>query len=274
MTPSEGASFALGEPAESTIWADACLTAALLAVDPAGLGGVWLRCRIGPSRDAWLALLRSALPPSCPVTRLPLHASDERLLGGLDLAATLRSGRPVAERGLLAAADGGIVLLPSAERLTAGTAARLAATLDAREVVAERDGLALRSAARIALLALDEGIEADERIPVALADRLAFHVGLTDARPGPAGQLYSATDVNGARARLSAVSCPAEGFDAVCAAAAAFGIESLRAPLVRDPSGPCIGGPCRPERRRAGRPGPRGQARLLPPCHPPARDPG
>ena len=39
-----------------------------------------------------------------------------RLLGGLDLAATLHAGRPVAERGMLAEANGGIVLLAMAER--------------------------------------------------------------------------------------------------------------------------------------------------------------
>jgi hypothetical protein len=34
---------------------------------------------------------------------MPLHIGDERLLGGLDLTATLQAGRPVAQRGLLAA---------------------------------------------------------------------------------------------------------------------------------------------------------------------------
>ena len=42
------------------------------------------------------------LPSLPPLQRLPLHAADDRLLGGLDLSATLQAGRPVAERGLLA----------------------------------------------------------------------------------------------------------------------------------------------------------------------------
>ena len=79
------------------------------------------------------------------------------MLGGLDLAATLRAGRPVAERGLLAEADGGIVVVAMAERLPAGTAARLAAVLDTGELVIERDGLTGRQACGIGVIALDEG---------------------------------------------------------------------------------------------------------------------
>ena len=68
-------------------------------------------------RDIWLELLRELLPAEVPFRRVPLHISDGRLLGGLDLAATLHAGRPVAERGLLAEADGGVVLLAMAERV-------------------------------------------------------------------------------------------------------------------------------------------------------------
>ena len=46
-----------------------------------------------------------------------------------------------------------------------GTAARLAAALDTWEVLAERDGVALRAAAAIGVVALDEGIAEDERPP-------------------------------------------------------------------------------------------------------------
>ena len=48
-------------------------------------------------------------------------SATDRLLGGLDLAATLRAGRPMPQRGLLAEADGGVLVLAMAERLAAGT---------------------------------------------------------------------------------------------------------------------------------------------------------
>ena len=101
-------------------WADAVIAAQLFAVDPVGTG-LLLRARAGPVRERFLAMLRAALPSGQPLKRLPLHIADSRLLGGLDLNATLRAGRPVAERGLLAEADGGVVVLAMAERLSAAT---------------------------------------------------------------------------------------------------------------------------------------------------------
>jgi magnesium chelatase subunit D len=98
-------------------WEDALLALALFAVDPVGLGGVVLRAGAGPVRDQWLTLLRDSLPESVSIHRVPLHAGDERLLGGLDLAATLSAGRPVARSGLLAEADGGVLILAMAERI-------------------------------------------------------------------------------------------------------------------------------------------------------------
>ncbi len=40
-------------------WALACRAAALLAVDPAGLGGILLRTPPGDARTAWLALTKN-----------------------------------------------------------------------------------------------------------------------------------------------------------------------------------------------------------------------
>jgi hypothetical protein len=70
------------------------LAVQLLAVDPAGLGGLHVRAPAGFARDALLAVLRDLLPPGTPWKRVPLQIADERLLGGLDLAATLKAGRP------------------------------------------------------------------------------------------------------------------------------------------------------------------------------------
>ena len=216
-------------PAAPSPLDDAALAAALLALDPAGLGGVSLRAPPGPARDRWLDLLRGLLPAGTVLRRVPPNVPDGRLLGGLDLAATLRAGHPVAERGLLAEADGGLLLLAMAERLPGATAARLAAVLDTGEAAVERDGLALRLPARLGLVALDEGMAEEERPPAALLDRLAFHVRL-DGVPALDG---APPDVPAARARLPRL--PAAGMEvaeALCATAAALGIASLRAPLL------------------------------------------
>ncbi len=209
--------------------------AALFAVDPAGLGGVALRARAGGPRDIWLQLLRGLLPPEQPFRRVPLHADDSRLLGGLDLAATLRLGRPVAQTGLLAQCHGGVAVLASAERLSGATAARLAQVLDTGEAVMERNGLSLRHPARLGLVALDEGSTDDEHLPARLLDRLAFHLHLqvgpaTDTPALPPG--LDAATVREARARLAQVTASGDIIQALCGAALALGVDSLRAPML------------------------------------------
>lgn len=193
--------------------ADARLAAALLAVDPAGLGGVWLRAPAGPPRDAWLALLRGVLPEGTPLRRMPAHIGDDRLLGGLDLGATLQARRPVRRAGLLEEAAGGLLLLAMAERLPAATAGRIASAMD---------GPAGRAPG---LVALDEG-EADEAPPAALTERLAIHLVLkaVDDSPLDAGRLQAA------RAALPRLPFDEDVVTALSAAAVALGIRSARVP--------------------------------------------
>ncbi|MEG3165456.1 magnesium chelatase subunit D [Sphingomonas sp. PB2P19] len=160
--------------------ADALMAARLCAIDPL-LGGMVLRGG-GELRDAVIAELRAGLPPNAPMRRMPAHIDDDRLLGGIDLAATLARGSAVSRTGLLAEADGGVVVVPMAERLSDAVAGRLAAVIDTGAVVAERDGVTVRAEARFALVALDDGIEAEERAPAGLAERLAFCVDLGGVR--------------------------------------------------------------------------------------------
>ncbi|MCJ2062336.1 magnesium chelatase subunit D [Methylobacterium sp. J-088] len=202
-----------GEKAHNP-WADAHRAACLIAADPAAFGGAILRAAPGPVRERWLDALRAALPPGTPWRRLPPGIGDDALLGGLDLAATLAAGRPVARAGLLAEADGGIVVVPMAERLPTGTASHLAAALDT--------GAASDRPARFGLILLDEGA-GDETVAEPLADRLAFRIDLSgiglaalqadppDPEPGP-----EAPDPVGD----------------LCALAEAFGVASLRGPIL------------------------------------------
>jgi len=230
MTPSE-------RPA---IGAEAALAAALLAVDPAGLGGIHLKGPAGPERDAWLALLRRLLPAGSPWQRLPLHASESALLGGLDLAATLQAARPVVQPGLLTRADGGAVLLTSAERVPALTASLLASVLDHGEVQLQRDGLSQRQGARWLLVALDESTpdadRPDEAVPPTLTERLALQLDLRTDRSQPphddAAHDWTPADVAAARQRLASVQLPEDSLQALCATALVWGVASLRAPLM------------------------------------------
>ncbi len=221
--------------ASPSVWEDATLAATLLAVDPAGLVGVAVRGGPDVARDRWLAKVKALLAPGAPFRRAPLHIEDDRLLGGLDLAASLAAGRPVAQRGVLAECDGGVVVLPMAERIEAGVAARLATVLDHGEVALERDGLTLRLQARIGMIALDEGLGPDERPPEALMERLAFRVDLTglSGRDAPGEDGPNADAVAAARARLDGVR-PADDsiIEGLCAAAIMLDVASARGPIL------------------------------------------
>ena len=213
-------------------WSDAATAAQLFAVDPFGTGGILVRSRAGPVRERWLTMLRAGVPIAQPLKRLPLHIADGRLLGGLDLNATLLAGRPVAERGLLADADGGVLMVAMAERLPSATAVHITAAMDAGETIVERDGLSLRMPARFGVIALDEGLD-DEFAPMSIRDRLGFHIDLNEIPIRTADEFaIDREEIIGARERLSALKTSAAQVEAMCTAAAALGIVSLRAPIL------------------------------------------
>ena len=226
--------------AEPDRWLDALLAAELLAHDPQHLRGCVVRGAAGPVRDFWLQHFRRCLAPGVAVRRLPAGVGDERLIGSLDLSATLSLGRPVAERGLLAEIDGGVLIVPMAERMADAVAARLVAALD-RGVM--EDAFGVPQPARFALVLLDEGA-ADERSPAALLDRLAFHIDLDGLRPDMALEaeqpLALADAVPGAAVLDDGHAETLLGDDhaeSLCAVADAFAIASIRAPMLAAKAG-------------------------------------
>ena len=230
----DGPGIAAGVDREA-LAADAWRAAQLLAIDPVGLGGVLLRGSAGGLRDHWLASLRSLMPPAAPWLRMPLHIDDERLLGGLDLTATLQAGRPVAQAGLLSRCDGGLLLVAMAERLTAMAAARLCHVIDAHAVTLQRDGFSSVTPARLGVVALDEGGEGDDPVTPALRERLAIQLdmdALQRLRVMPPASDSDASDAAGteaARSRLAAVVVDDTMLRTLCEAALALGVPSLRA---------------------------------------------
>lgn len=208
---------------------DESLVVALLAVAPAALGGAWVRSGAGPVRDRLVETLRMSMPPGSPWRRLPAHIDDERLLGGLDFSATLSAGRRVLQRGVLALCDGGTVVIPMAERLGVGTAARIASVLDRGEVALEREGLGASLTTRFAVLALDEGDGNDAPVPTTLTDRLAFRFELPPHdRDRPLGVVDPGV-IEAARQRWADIVVTDECLTALCLTAEALGVDSLRA---------------------------------------------
>ena len=217
----------------SRSWELACDALRILAVDPVWVGGAVLRSAPGPVRDEWLQALRAAVPAQMPWRRLPATIGDERLLGGLDLAATLRSGKPIIQTGVLREADGGVLVLAMAERIEAGLAARLSAVLDQGSFKLERDGFAAELRAQVGCIALDEGSNDDEQVPGALLQRLPLlldltQIGLADFAPPD----VNPSQIARARQHLARVDAPIQYIEALCAMALALGIDSIRVPLM------------------------------------------
>lgn len=202
--------------------ARALLAARLFARDPFGFGGVVLRAGAGPARDAVLDLIKASLRAGAPVRRAPMGVDDERLIGGLDVVATLRDGGVAVRPGLMAEVDGGVLVIASAERVPAALAGRIAAALDAGGVQLERDGRSLFWPSRFGFVALDEGGQ-EETLPVVLRERAAFVVDLDGV---------SAKDLAAIPAPPLNTPDPAisdEDIAALCAAAEALGVASARA---------------------------------------------
>ncbi len=210
-------------------WELAVRVAVLFAIDPAGLGGVRVRAHAGPVRDAWLAMLKAFMGERAWI-RVPQSVTDERLLGGLDLPATLSAGRPISQSGLLATVDGGVLVLSMAERISRATAARITQAMDNAQVVVERDGIRQQSSTQFGVVALDEATPEDDGLPEALCDRMAFDIDLRAISPRFIDtDMASAEEITAARERLEKIEMPEAMIDALCSVAMALGVSSLRA---------------------------------------------
>jgi magnesium chelatase subunit D len=220
------------KPAGDRRAAAARAAATLLAVDPHGLGGLWLKSPAGPVREAFLARLHAGLPANMPVVAIPAHAGAARLLGEVDLAATLAGGRPVFGAGLLARSDGGLAELRSAERADPQVAAILSAALDRGIAAVERDGFTSAPLCRFGLVAFDEGCEDDPPPAPALMERLGLRVDLSDLDRDRGEEPVPREAIAAARARLSGVAAGPEMVEALVRTADALGIASDRAAVL------------------------------------------
>jgi magnesium chelatase subunit D len=234
---------------------EAQLALLLAAVDPA-IGGVLLRGDKGSAKSTLARGLAGLLAPDAPFVELPIGATEDRVLGSLDLRAALTDGTDRFRPGLLAAAHGGVLYVDEVNLLPDHLVDALLDAAASGVHRVERDGVSHEHPAQFLLLGsmnpeegelrpqlLDRfGLSVEVRAPrdpavraEAVRRRLAHdHHSPLPPHPSPPSP-PSPSDDEALRVRLAAAR-PAALHDDVVAFAARLavevGAESLRADLV------------------------------------------
>ena len=183
---------------------DLKLSLQVVAVDPT-IGGVLIVGERGTAKSTIARGMAALLPAkatgeAAPFVELPLGATEDRVVGSLDVTKALREGQTQLRSGLLARADGGILYVDEVNLLPDHLVDLLLDAAASGWVTVERDGVSAGEAARFVLIGtmnpeegelrpqlLDrfglavhmQGLVTPELRTTAVARRLAF-----DANPG------------------------------------------------------------------------------------------
>lgn len=278
-------------PFTALVGQDGMRDALLLAVIDPGLGGVLVTGDRGTGKSTAVRALAALLPempvvagcayqchpdqpspdcPSCaaaqaaglpsavitrpvPVVDLPLGASEDRVVGALDLERALVHGEKAFEPGLLARAHRGFLYIDEINLLEDHLVDVLLDAAASGENVVERDGLSVRHAARFVLIGsgnpeegelrpqlLDRfGLAVDVRTPTDLPTRVevirrraAFEADGTGfvARHAEAEQILR-EQLSAAQARLAGVLVTDAIVEAAARLCIALGTDGLRGEL-------------------------------------------
>jgi len=169
-------------PLAAVVAADSLkLALCLAAIDPA-IGGVLIEGPRGMAKSTLARGVAQLLPGGHFVT-LPLGASEERIVGTLDLDAALGEGRAQFSPGLLAKADNGVLYVDEVNLLPDHLVDLLLDVAASGVNHVERDGISHQHRARFVLIGTMNPEEGQLRPQ--LLDRFGLNV-ILDAQPQPA----------------------------------------------------------------------------------------
>jgi magnesium chelatase subunit D len=139
----------------------------LSAVDPT-IGGVLIKGERGTAKTTIARGLAALLPPkadgaAAPFIELPLGATEDRVVGSLDVTKALRDGHTQLRSGVLARANGGVLYVDEVNLLPDHLVDLLLDAASSGWVTVERDGLSAGEAARFVLVGTMNPEEGDLR---------------------------------------------------------------------------------------------------------------
>ena len=228
----------------------------LCAVRPE-IGGVLIRGEKGTAKSTAVRALAAVLAQADPDARLvelPIGATEDRVVGSLDLQKVLRDGRHAFSPGLLARAHGGVLYVDEVNLLPDHLVDVLLDAAAMGRVHIERDGVSHSHEARFVLIGTMNPEEGElrpqllDRFGLAVDVHASRDVGVRTAvirarlayEADPAGFAagHAASDselarrVAAARALVAGVRLPDGELNRIAAVCAAFDVDGMRADLV------------------------------------------
>lgn len=241
-------------PFSAVVGQDRLKLALILSAISPGIGGVLIRGEKGTAKSTIVRGLQAVLPGGARVVELPIGATEDRVIGSLDLTRVLRDGQAHFTPGLLAQADGGVLYIDEVNLLSDHLVDVLLDAAASGRVTVERDGVSHTQPAAFVLVGTmnpEEGElrpqlldrfglvvdvagprEVDERVAIVTA-RMAFDAdpaGFAAASADAEAEL--AERIAAARAVIGAVSIPVTELRRVAAICAALEVDGLRGDLV------------------------------------------
>ena len=148
----------------------------LLAVDPS-LGGVVVPAAVGSGKSTLARAFSGIVSEDTPFVELPLNVTEDRLIGGVDLEATLVQGKRVVQHGVLSRAHEGVLYVDSLSLLDSSAVSHVMDAMSRGAVLVEREGLSEVHPAKFMLIGTYDPSDGDVRM--GLLDRVGMIVPFT-----------------------------------------------------------------------------------------------
>ena len=239
-------------PFTAVVGQDRLKLALILSSISPGIGGVLIRGEKGTAKST---IVRGLGPVAGGrVVELPIGATEDRVVGSLDLTGVLREGRADFTPGLLAQADGGVLYIDEVNLLADHLVDVLLDAAAGGRVTIERDGVSHTQAADFVLVGTMNPEEGELRpqlldrfglaVDVVAAHDVAERVEIIsrrmefDADPEAFAQRYAEDEqalrsrIAAARAAVRQVSLPPAQLRRIAGICAHLGVDGLRGDIV------------------------------------------